>query len=640
MHPKKLGRYELVRVLGKGAMGVVYEARDPNLDRRVAIKTIMVDALGSAAGKEYEERFRVEARSAARLLHPNIVTVYDSDRDGDTAFLVMEFVEGDDLKQHLDRGELYPPGQALHLITDMLAALDFAHRQGVVHRDVKPANLLREPGGRLKLTDFGVARIAGEATRTQGSMIGTLKYMAPEQVQGLKVDSRADLFSAGVLAYQLLTGARPFDGDNDFSIIHQVLGHEPPPPSAVVPGLPRTVDTVMARALAKDREQRFQTADDFSKALQQAFEGVDLGALGAPPPQPVNVAAQPSMPLRRAETIPGAPITQELELEYWRDVRDATDARELEGFLARFPEGIYADLARRRLERLQGADNDPERTMLRGMTLPPNQVPAVPVPVRRSGTLPGTSVPAIAPAIQQEAEVPAPALTQAEPSLVEAQPEPAAAPAPSPASARSPAAAAPKKSRAPLWAGVAAVAVIAIGAAAWSARPRAPIEAVPAAAPAVPPVETASAAVVPASAAVPSAALPASAAMSAASVAAMPASAASAARAPASRAAAAKAPSPARRASAASAATIVQPTPQPASTPAVPERKADEAQSANRQSAQRVVPPGETCKDRIFLAKELCLQSECAKPGFASYPACIKLREDARLREESNKIRN
>src|SRR3954468_4349716 len=245
-------------------MGVVYEARDPNLDRRVAIKTIMVDDLGPGAAAEYEERFRTEARSAARLQHPNIVTVYDSDRDGNTAFLVMEFVEGDDLKRHLDRGDRHDVQQSLHLITDLLAALDFAHRQGVVHRDVKPANLLIEPGGRLKLTDFGVARIAGESTRTQGSMIGTLKYMAPEQVQGLKVDTRADLFSAAVVAYQLLAGVRPFEGDNDFTIIHQIIGQMPALPSTLQPGLPAGIDAVMARALAKNRDDRYQTAGEFS----------------------------------------------------------------------------------------------------------------------------------------------------------------------------------------------------------------------------------------------------------------------------------------------------------------------------------------------------------------------------------------
>ena len=234
MSLKKLGRYDLVRVLGKGAMGIVYEGRDPNLDRRVAIKTVKVENLSEEAAAEYEARFRTEARSAARLQHPNIVSVYDSDRDGDIAFLVMEYIQGDDLKHYLDKGIRYSLEQSLKMIRDLLSALDYAHKQGIVHRDIKPANLLIEPGGRVKLTDFGVARIqnSGEATRTQGSMVGTLKYMSPEQVQGQKIDSRADLFSVGVVLYQLLTDKRPFDGDNDFSIIHQIIGHTPPPPSS------------------------------------------------------------------------------------------------------------------------------------------------------------------------------------------------------------------------------------------------------------------------------------------------------------------------------------------------------------------------------------------------------------------------
>ena len=234
MSLKKLGRYDLVRVLGKGAMGIVYEGRDPNLDRRVAIKTVKVENLSEEAASEYEARFRTEARSAARLQHPNIVSVYDSDRDGDIAYLVMEYIQGDDLKHHLDKGVRYSLEQSLKMIRDLLSALDYAHKQGIVHRDIKPANLLIEPGGRVKLTDFGVARIqdSGDATRTQGNMVGTLKYMSPEQVQGQKIDSRADLFSVGIVLYQLLTDKRPFDGDNDFSIIHQIIGHTPAPPSS------------------------------------------------------------------------------------------------------------------------------------------------------------------------------------------------------------------------------------------------------------------------------------------------------------------------------------------------------------------------------------------------------------------------
>jgi eukaryotic-like serine/threonine-protein kinase len=366
---KKLGRYEVIRVLGKGAMGVVYEGRDPNLDRRVAIKTVKVENLSEEAAAEYEHRFRTEARSAARLQHPNIVSVYDSDRDADVAFLVMEYIQGDDLKHHLDRGVRYSLEQSLKIIRDLLSALDYAHKQGIVHRDIKPANLLIEPGGRVKLTDFGVARIqdSGEATRTQGSMVGTLKYMAPEQVQGQKIDSRADLFSAGVMLYQLLTDKRPFDGDNDFSIIHQIIGHAPPPPSSVNPRLPPALDAVVARALAKTREERFATARDFAVALQAAIRRAEDQTV-VPPANP-NKRVEPvaSRPLSAAGTVPptsgtspsvgsSTSVTQELELVYWKDVKDASDPEELQGFLEKFPAGIYADLARRRLRKLSGGE--------------------------------------------------------------------------------------------------------------------------------------------------------------------------------------------------------------------------------------------------------------------------------------------
>ncbi|MFZ2296277.1 MAG: serine/threonine-protein kinase, partial [Polaromonas sp.] len=289
MSLKKLGRYDLIRVLGKGAMGMVYEGRDPNLDRRVAIKTIRVENLSEEAAAEYEHRFRVEARSAARLQHPNIVSVYDSDRDGDMAFLVMEFIQGEDLKHHLDQGKRYSLSQAVEIMVQLLSALDYAHRQNIVHRDIKPANLLIEADGRVKLADFGVARIqdSGEATRTLGTMVGTLKYMSPEQVQGRPVDARADLFAAGIVLYQLLTGRRPFDGDSDFAVIQQVVGHSPAAPSSVNPSLPAAIDAVVAAALAKSRKQRFATAQEFSAALQAASrEASDLTVIApASPPR-------------------------------------------------------------------------------------------------------------------------------------------------------------------------------------------------------------------------------------------------------------------------------------------------------------------------------------------------------------------
>jgi eukaryotic-like serine/threonine-protein kinase len=368
---QKLGRYELIRVLGKGAMGLVYEGRDPNLDRRVAIKTIKVENLSEEAAAEYEVRFRTEAHSAARLQHPNIVSVYDSDRDGDIAFMVMEFIQGDDLKHHLDKGALYTLEQTLGIMQDLLSALDYAHAQSIVHRDIKPANLLIEKSGRVKLTDFGVARIqdSGEATRTQGTMVGTLKYMSPEQVQGRPVDARADIFAAGIVLYQLLTGKRPFDGATDFAIIQQIVGHTPVSPTIYNTKLPPAIDVVVARALAKVREQRYATAGEFVAALQAASrEAADPTVV---PPVSARSSGMPgangtwTATMRAGEALvetqPGlqsasgvgqSTVTQEIELVYWKDIKDSMDVEDLQCFMAKFPSGIYADLARRRLRKL------------------------------------------------------------------------------------------------------------------------------------------------------------------------------------------------------------------------------------------------------------------------------------------------
>lgn len=408
MSLKKLGRYDLIRVLGKGAMGLVYEGRDPNLDRRVAIKTIKVENLSEEAAAEYEVRFRTEARSAARLQHPHIVSVYDSDRDGDIAFLVMEFVDGDDLKHHLDKGHLYTLEQTLGIMGDLLSALDYAHRQSIVHRDIKPANLLIETSGRVKLTDFGVARIqdSGEATRTQGSMVGTLKYMSPEQVQGRPIDARADLFAAGIVLYQLLTGKRPFDGDTDFATIQQIVGHTPVMPGAFNARLPAALDAVVAKALAKSRDQRYASAQEFLAALQAAArEAPDISVVpAAVAPGPGSNSTWTSTMLS-GEALVDQPsgtsanisvVTQELELVYWKDIKESMDVEDIQGFLAKFPSGIYADLARRRLKKLgvPGADDsDIGRRLGTGTlivprpdTQPAPPAPPAPASVSASGT--------------------------------------------------------------------------------------------------------------------------------------------------------------------------------------------------------------------------------------------------------------
>ena len=379
---KKLGRYDLIRLLGRGAMGLVYEARDPNLDRRVAIKTIKVENLSDEAAADYEVRFRTEARSAARLQHPNIVSVYDSDRDIDIAYLVMEFIEGEDLKHHLDKGELFSLEQTLGIMADLLSALSYAHKHNIVHRDIKPANLLIQASGRIKLTDFGVARIqdSGDVTRTQGTIVGTLKYMSPEQLQGRPVDARADLFAAGVVLYQLLTGKRPFDGDSDFAVIQQIAGHTPTPPSLLNPKLPSALDAVLARVLDKSRDVRFATAQEFANALvaasKQAIDPTVVPLTSAP--RGANSTWTATMQAgesllgthsgtgsgtalgtqsgMQSGTLSGTSassiVTQEVELVYWKDIKESADVNDIRGFLTKFPTGIYADLAHRRLKQL------------------------------------------------------------------------------------------------------------------------------------------------------------------------------------------------------------------------------------------------------------------------------------------------
>lgn len=374
MYPQKLGRYELIRVLGKGAMGLVYEGRDPNLDRRVAIKTIKVENLSKDEAAEYEVRFRTEARSAARLQHPNIVSVYDANRDHDIAYLVMEFVDGEDLKHHLDQGKRYSLEQTVAIMHDLLSALGYAHKQHIVHRDIKPANLLIESSGRIKLTDFGVARIqdSGEATRTRGTMVGTLKYMSPEQVQGLPVDARSDLFAAGIILYQLLTGVRPFNGSGDYAIIQQILTRHPDPPTTFNPGLPIEMDAVVARALAKSREDRYQDAHVFDTALAAAAQHARDASVTPPTGTAIStfsnstwtetmVAGEELLGINQTGDAPGSPggttntvttVTQEAELIYWKEIKDSGDIEDFQNFLSKFPAGTYAELAQRRLKRL------------------------------------------------------------------------------------------------------------------------------------------------------------------------------------------------------------------------------------------------------------------------------------------------
>jgi eukaryotic-like serine/threonine-protein kinase len=644
---KKLGRYDLVRVLGKGAMGIVYEGRDPNLERRVAIKTVKVENLSEEAAAEYEARFRTEARSAARLQHPNIVSVYDSDRDGDIAFLVMEYIQGDDLKYHLDKGIRYSLEQSLKMIRDLLSALDYAHKQGIVHRDIKPANLLIEPGGRVKLTDFGVARIqdSGEATRTQGSMVGTLKYMSPEQVQGQKIDSRADLFSVGVVLYQLLTDKRPFDGDNDFSIIHQIIGHTPAPPSSFNARLPPAIDAVVARALAKDREQRFATARDFAAALQSAIRRAE-DATVVPPADPsrkieaarTDSRGHPSVPGTGSVT-GGSTVTQELELVYWKDIKDSTEPDELEGFLGKFPAGIYADLARKRLRKLSGASS-PDQTILSGTARPdPEQdleatrLRSGSAPLVVSAKAPATETTAAAAATMSGTDFlrtvveqrPAP---EAEPVQAAPVDSPAAAPVVSPVAAKTLAETANARKKPPIavFAGIGALAVAGVAAFMLMGRGAAekPIaRAASAASSPAPQVPVAT----PVSLTAP--ALPAAHASATAS--AIHASAA------ASKASAARHPVVAAKPKPAASVALVEP---PRPTSAASASKREEARPASAPVVAAGPSPVDACKEKFFVMREFCLQENCPKPGQRNHPLCVQWREDVKLRDAARSRNN
>src|SRR3954471_13900222 len=213
---KQLGRYDLTRVLGKGAMGIVYEGMDPKLHRKVAIKTILKGHLDDEeAAKEYSMRFMREAQAVARLNHGNIVQVYDFGEEGEIAYIVMEFIRGKELKNFFDASERFELKEAVRIMCELLDALDFAHNAGIIHSDIKPANVMLDAQARTKLTDFGVARVQDtdrtQAERTQaGTMVGTPAYMSPEQITGGTIDKRSDVFSAGIILYQFLTGEKPF----------------------------------------------------------------------------------------------------------------------------------------------------------------------------------------------------------------------------------------------------------------------------------------------------------------------------------------------------------------------------------------------------------------------------------------------
>ena len=351
---KTLGRYQIQGVLGKGAMGLVYDGLDPGLNRRVAIKTILVKQLDPETARLYSKRFEREVRAVARLNHRNIVQVYDFGTEGDVAYIVMEYIQGKELKDYFDANERFDVQTAFRLMTELLDALDFAHDAGIIHRDIKPANIMVDAEGHAKLTDFGVARVtdteggAGEATMT-GAVVGTPAYMSPEQIQGEPIDRRTDIFSAGIIFYQFLTGQKPFEG-TQWALAKKIIQDEPAKPSTLV-RVPPEIDRVVARALAKQPEARYQTAGSFAKSLKRILEG-------KPPEDPnevvVPLPSAPAAPAPAAAT-PAQQQGNEVEMEFWRAIKDTDDAEELELYIEQFPRGVYVELARKKMAELRAA---------------------------------------------------------------------------------------------------------------------------------------------------------------------------------------------------------------------------------------------------------------------------------------------
>ncbi|MGH7598367.1 MAG: serine/threonine-protein kinase, partial [bacterium] len=265
-----LGRYVIERKIGKGAMGNIYLALDPKLDRRVVLKTVCFNLAASETDTlTLKDRVYREARAIAKLGHPNIVVVYDVEDDRDMSYIVMEHIEGRDIRQVLANEHRFDITRAIKIVSQVCGALDYAHQAGIIHRDIKPSNIMLLPGDKAKVTDFGIAKIADNFSLTlPGHVLGTPSYMAPEQFEGMDIDGRADIFSLGVVFYELVTGCRPFAGNSLASLAYKIVHKMHIPPSLQNVELPLEIDAIVGRALAKNPEERYATAMEFREALQ------------------------------------------------------------------------------------------------------------------------------------------------------------------------------------------------------------------------------------------------------------------------------------------------------------------------------------------------------------------------------------
>ena len=321
--PKKIGRYEILEELGHGAMGTVYRAKDPAMDRVVALKTIIALVLSSDQGSDFRERFYREARAAGALAHPGIVPVFDVGEHEGLPFLVMEFISGKTLADAMKKGERMTLDRVCEMGQKIAEALGYAHQHGVVHRDIKPANILltsKEAHGieRPKITDFGVAKLAAGHTTLTGQILGTPAFMPPEQFTGAPIDGRADIFSLGVVLYWMATGEQPFPGESMTAVSYKVVHTEPVPPRRLNPSIPLKLEGIILKCLAKNPDERYQTGEELARDLGELRTVSTSMGLKTPAPEVAADGSDPNAtyiekPLptqagRTAAPLPTAPV--------------------------------------------------------------------------------------------------------------------------------------------------------------------------------------------------------------------------------------------------------------------------------------------------------------------------------------------
>ena len=271
-----VGRYKIIGELGKGSMGLVYKAQDPKINRLVAIKTIRFsDEFDEDVISDIKERFFMEAEIAGKLSHPSIVTIHDVGDDQDLTYMAMEFLEGEDLEKYIKKDNLLPVRRVLDIIADIAEALDFAHRADVIHRDIKPANVMLLNNGHVKVTDFGIAKAISSSKTKTGVILGTPNYMSPEQIMGQKIDSKSDIFSLGILFYQLLTGELPFHGENLSGLLYQITQVKHSSPRNYNRKIPKVCEQIIDKALVKDPGKRFRAAGDMAKVIRALADKID-----------------------------------------------------------------------------------------------------------------------------------------------------------------------------------------------------------------------------------------------------------------------------------------------------------------------------------------------------------------------------